>query len=366
VSRFTEVAGEHALFHTMPITTALTANYTAGDASVSVTSTTGFLRETGGSYLIEITGDDGLPFLLTGTGIGATSVTGLGATAVLGTTAAAATSGAVVRCLAYIEDNPFDAALKILCSTGAGTNGTYDTLPSSWGFGVPEGLIDLDQVQLWRSVAKPTSGSVDWRIYSAEPQTNALGWLAGVLQQGGIWLTQAEGRIALRAILAPGDKVPGGIPQIGDSVISDLSSYSTWDGATPVEYDRVLNVSPTITVTSSAGTVASRPAIKYLVRDADYVDLNVTAWLTEINGRISAWSTRIPETVEVTLIGWQHAELGPGSWAALTTSYLTGRQWGGGALAGGQMLVTACQVDWFGSETTIRLSSVPLAESEVT
>ncbi len=47
--------------------------------------------------------------------------------------------------LIVFEEHPIAIGLKVLTSTGAGTNGTYDTLPSHWSLGVSQSLVDVTQ-----------------------------------------------------------------------------------------------------------------------------------------------------------------------------------------------------------------------------
>ena len=51
------------------------------------------------------------------------------------------------------EEHPIAVALKVLMSTGNGTNGTYDTLPSHWGLGIDQTLVDItrweDEAEAW-------------------------------------------------------------------------------------------------------------------------------------------------------------------------------------------------------------------------
>jgi hypothetical protein len=51
-------------------------------------------------------------------------------------------------------DHPLTIALKVLTSTGAGVNGTYDVLPATMGAAMPNTLVAADQLELIRS-ARP-------------------------------------------------------------------------------------------------------------------------------------------------------------------------------------------------------------------
>ena len=47
---------------------------------------------------------------------------------------------------------PYDLILKILTSTGAGTNGVYDVLPVTWGLAIPQSMIDIATFEYERSI----------------------------------------------------------------------------------------------------------------------------------------------------------------------------------------------------------------------
>jgi hypothetical protein len=70
----------------------------------------------------------------------------------LGTVASDHDAGSPITNYIVIEDNVIDIMLKILTSTGAGTNGVYDVYLASQGLGIPVADIDLvsfTQMQAW-------------------------------------------------------------------------------------------------------------------------------------------------------------------------------------------------------------------------
>jgi hypothetical protein len=46
-----------------------------------------------------------------------------------------------------IIGDPLELLLRVLVSTGTGTNGPYDTFPAGWGLGIPQVYVDTPQIQ---------------------------------------------------------------------------------------------------------------------------------------------------------------------------------------------------------------------------
>ena len=115
----------------------LTADCSAGDATLNVVSTAAFPAATGGVCYLRI-GDEAISY----TGKTATSFTGC-ARGQLGSVAAAHTADDEVLNFVVLQGHPLTLALQILTSTGLGTNGPYDTLPACAGLGIAQDLVDI-------------------------------------------------------------------------------------------------------------------------------------------------------------------------------------------------------------------------------
>lgn len=139
--------------------TSLTAQLNQGALSATVESTTSFLTVVhpalGTCGYIRI--DDEI---IKWTAKGATTFTIVRAQ--FGTADVQHAVNAEVKEVIAFQEHPISIALKVLTSTGAGTNGTYDTLPSHWALGISQSLI---KVSAWEADAE------DWLRYNTADLT---------------------------------------------------------------------------------------------------------------------------------------------------------------------------------------------------
>lgn len=98
-------------------------------------------------------------------------------------------------------ENPIDIALRILTSTGAGTNGDYDDYAATNGLGIAAALVDVDGFELVRDDDFP---SELWSFSEREP-ADALEWIEGeICKPLGIYLvTLASGALSCRKVKPP-------------------------------------------------------------------------------------------------------------------------------------------------------------------
>lgn len=329
-SRLDGAFGQAALFHDLPLSSTLSAGFTASsDASLSITSTTGLERETGGRYLVQVVPSSGDPFYLLGSAITATTFTIVDNTGSLGTTAVNASSNDVVNFLAYIQGHPVDVTRKILTSTGTGSNGFYDTLPDSWGLGITASLIDVYDLLAVEAELVPASGNLTAAFISAEPVTDPGSWLASYLQTMGLFITVRQGLITMRYAVEPKAaqrpvNIDVGLWMMRDAPISHVC-YD--ERCFNVEYTQVTAASEyTAGTTSSSSEVpaVTMPAGGTLTYTTP-VDTNFAAALLEIVTRLSLWAVRIPENLRVVTAGWYCAQICPGDVVTLSTNWRTGR-----------------------------------------
>lgn len=73
-----------------------------------------------------------------------------------GTTAAVHSNGAKVSEIIVLQENPITMALKVMQSTGTGSNGTWDVYPTRWGCGM-DSTNDVDLAE-WLEVGKLLAG----------------------------------------------------------------------------------------------------------------------------------------------------------------------------------------------------------------
>jgi hypothetical protein len=70
------------------------------------------------------------------------------------------------------RNNPITVFLQLLCSTGDGSNGPYDTLPDGWGISFDQDLVDVAGLELLRDQVFPKT-AVDFILHEA---TSLMDW----------------------------------------------------------------------------------------------------------------------------------------------------------------------------------------------
>jgi hypothetical protein len=357
-SRIDSTADEQPLFHDVGSATTLAANYAVGDATLTVASTAGFSRETGGSGVVRVTPTSGSAFYLTYTGTAAAPArfTGCSAAGQFGTTAAVAASGKAVAEVAYIGDHPIDVAGKILASTGAGTNGAYDSLPSSWGLAFPHLSIDRGDMVRWQPYTSPDAGAVDWRFLSTTPQSNALDWLQSRLAQGGFFLAIRQGQITCRGAIDICDGstacLDEGVPlsgmEVTDEDVVSWDHWEAWDSSYGTESDHTRIVTYASS-SATSGHINGLPAIAEYEYDlSGLIFDNDDEHQAALRGRLAHWCNRIPERVVCTTGGLSHARLCPGDIVPITTQHFGPRDDSrGDGYVRRPAMVTRCSPDWW-------------------
>lgn len=348
-SRFTQTYTLAPLFAEVT-ETELTEDYVAGVTDpIEVASTAGLEKLTGGVYLVQVFPDSGEPFFLTATAKTGTEISGLSSSGAFGTNDADASSGSRVLLCALLEQNPVEAALTVLTSTGLGTNGAYDLGPESWGLGLPEATIDLADCQRSIEHVSPSTGTSTWGIYSVTPQLNPYSWLTSWMNPAGLWIGERQGQLTVRAAIAPGRLAYGWEP-IHDREIVAIRSYSAWDPARPVEYALMALQDPGGTTFYGDEHLDTRPVLERV--DVEALFLNTTDFLNHralMGARLADYHTRIGEVFEIECVGWRLAHLAPGDHILMGSKWLSMR-----VKPEGLSMVLSVQPNWFGASTTIR------------
>lgn len=356
-TRWTTTAGEQALGHDL-LSTTTTEAVTAAETDIDLASVTGL--QTAG--VVEVTADDGSTYLISYTGISTLTLTGC-TTPAFGTTFSTTSNGAAVAQRMYATGHPLEIAAKVLESTGAATNGTWDTLPASWGFGLPAALVDERDILRHVGIRQPSSGVDDWAWIQAattNPQQTLSAWLAG----GGYYLTQRQGQITARGGVLPWDTSNGAGVVITDGDVVSVDGYETWDPDQPVEYRicRITDASGT-NEDSAASALDHLPALGTYTHAPGGIystTTNRTAIVAELVSTLKHWDQRVPEWLSLTLRGRWWGHLAPGDSVPLSLSFLASRT--GGAF--GVALVTRASVDWFGPEDVARVEMLILPADE--
>lgn len=357
--RFDPDATECALFADMPASTTLSASYTAGDSSITVASATPFNGRTSG--LIRIVPSSGDPFYLRYTARSGTTVT-VATTGAYGTTAVNASSGDQVFVVAWIDAHPLNIAYRILASRD-GTNGVQDVLPTEWGLGITDSLIDADDIASFRDVVWMISGaSYSWHVYEESAVDDAYGWLTGWLGAAGGFLAMRQGRITVRCAQRPTYSCGLPITVIPKEarISGDAWKYSGFSSAQRVEYcvSRVRSYSSFTTSTST--DAATFPVERRKDHDLSaYLDSNEADSRTGDLNRLSIYDTRIPERVEVQVM-LEFAALTIGDLVDLDTTGICTRQRVRGLDSAYQLgVVDLVTVDWNGGVVTLGVLIYP-------
>jgi hypothetical protein len=395
-TRWTGTAGEQALFHDLASTTT-TGTIGAGHVTVPVVDTTGFRNDGSGTGAIVVTANNGSQYIDTYTGTTAASFTGCD-DAVYGTgtleqpdditlaalkllavkgyplnayrpqlALAATTTGAgsTVGEVALIRDHPISAVLKILASTGGATNGAFDVLPASWGFGLPQGFIDTDDAAWFESESNPT-GADEWDVHAIEAIENPGAWMEGWLSPAGFYIVQRQGALSIRCARLPWRSQTPGHLVITPANTVRIESYEAWAMETPDEATTSYAVDGSGTAGTGqtedlvalpgGGTVEHGPLTMCHTNQAN--------WLTEVENRLCPWDLRTAERVVITMAGWAAATSAPGDSAVLVTDILPGDRMGRAWSGSRRGLITSVQPAIFGATTRVVVLFLPLDEDE--
>jgi hypothetical protein len=366
-SRLTTTLADLPLFSGLGAsTTVATSDYT-GTGTLNVASTTGFERDSGGSYGVKVTpssGDD--PYYILATGSTATTFTGCtdGGFGLAVTTAAI---GSAVDEVAYLEGHPLDIARRLLISQGAGSGMDWDDYPRSWGWGVPTDLVDVDDIQGWRTfVVVAASGSITWQVIVEEPIEDPYTWLSALLADAGLYLTTRMGLLTVRggelhtsSTAAPYDDAF----EIAEADIVSCQFVGLWSSAAATEYASCICTTATGSSTST-DAIQTLPATSSKTYDlSDRVYANEAAVRDEVTGRLTESACRIPEEIRLVLSGLWFAQLAPGSTPYVTTTRLRGRlSTTRDGYAGRIIYVTQVSPDYASNTVTIGAVVYPTSE----
>lgn len=335
------------------------------DTTLQFASAPPFERDTSsGAGAVLITPSSGSPYIVTYTGISGNNLTGVSTSAVHGTSGSSANAGDLVQEVCWIQRHPVDMARRILVSTGAGTNGIYDTLPESWGLGIPEHLIDIAgftdvSTQLNTALA---SGTHIVRTVATSPQGPALAWLQSELNRYGLWLCQRQGQISIRGAFDYWRHRPAYALALDRSnLLSALPERSNYDPAQTTESRFYTVRGETL---SDWGAIDEAPKTRPLlttIADGPIIDgwPNVYQNQAQINlaiaQRVGPWHTRISTVIDAQAT-LEAAQLCVGDWVSIRHPGL----WDHGtsptvANPIRPAMVTSISCDWSSGTVTLRL-----------
>jgi hypothetical protein len=277
--------------------------------------------------------------------------------------------GKVIQTVPFIEDHPLDIIRKILVSNGrssdtpsAPANGPYNTLPRTWGYGIPEWLVDHEDIDDWIKVLSPASGSAAWTMISEMQQTDGLGFLQAWLARGLKWLTIRQGRYTVRGAVDPAG-MSAALSNVsvhfgrlsGRYVVPGSLRWSAWGGSGAVEYRRIRVYTATQIGESTASTVRSQPCEdEYAIPLQDTIWSNQHAHQALLIQCAAPWVLTLCERLDVECNHPLAKGLAPGDVVLLDFAHWGGRDVtvNGGVYDGRAALVTGVDPDWWGDGPT--------------
>lgn len=302
---------------------------------------------------------------------------------VYGTRAKVTAAGAIIQTVPFVEGHPCDIFRKILASNGrtsddtsAAANGPWNTLPRTWGYGIPNWLIDHEDMDDWVRLTSPASGSADWTMICEQEQRDGLGYLQAWFARGGFFPTIRQGRYSLRAVVDPAGMTEALANTAthfgrlsGRYIVPGSMRWSAWGGSSAVEYRRVRvytgNLTPTSTVSEIGDIIRSQPC-----EDEYPVPLQDTIWSNEsahhrlLLQRLAPWTLCLSERLDVECVHPLARGLAPGDIVLLDMPHLGGRDVtvNGGVYDGRPAMLTGCDPDWFnGGPTKLTFATPPPA-----
>jgi hypothetical protein len=359
--------------------------WTPGDTSLEVTtsaSPAAALCPVSGvsgatAYLLLEIDTAGGPALFSATGVAVSglnyNLTGLQLLSYPATTTPTYTpAGADIRWGPLVVGSPQDVVARVLASGGGG--GAYDLLPAGTGLWQPAWLLDAGDIGALSSAvgARGYSDAWTWGLLDTVAPEGAaiLGWASAL----GLWLTQRQGSLTVRAAVDPHDAATWSALQVGDVTDAQLVAVGSHTSRAPdciPEYSGAILVgvltSGLLTpgavldpqlLTSRTGPRAQPAGIAGLdlgwPGGGDVNPLTTLAYpsaaaysahVADAQRRLTPWVARLCEAVEVTLTGdclaWAAGDL-----VAVTSAAIPGPAADGGVAVGRRALWVPSEWDW--------------------
>jgi len=230
-------------------------------------------------------------------------------------------AGHQVKVLPVYTGQPISLMLRILASTGLGTNGPYDVYQKNTGLGLPQTLFDRYDAEVWRDRRGLIAAlSAPMSFAFADPPGNGLGFFQERFSRYGFWYVQRQGQLSCRAAMRSSAIVPAF--EITDDDIAFVDSFEWWSTEQPVEYAELAIAGNNLTTVGTVGEVDTRPGLKRAtidITDLQHVSGEESTVASDIFTNTEEWWTQIPRPIRLTLRGWHWAQMVPGDWTYLTT-----------------------------------------------
>lgn len=331
----------------------LDGSYTAGSTSIAVDDSSSFegKHDTDSSYVFKFVPSSGDPFYLaTDADPGSEVIDNLTINGQFDTTAVNAADGDTVAAVVHITGTPVEILLKILTSKdGDGTNGTYDTLPESWGYAIPQARVDAADATNWHAVLAPDTGAHLWNYladvvdldtlnHEDTGDENGLQTLLDLLAQAGIWACNRQGQITIRALqdLRQEDEDSPALIDTGDTIedkdiVSVTATLEPRAADQPFEwFRRSTRYAPASDDAAVSETFTEEENSTWPLENHDAADLSAVLWTNgaeqalAADRRVKFWRTRVPEKLRIRVAGFQTMVYGCGDVVYLSSSLLQG------------------------------------------
>jgi hypothetical protein len=318
------------LFYGSCGSTTTASAYVAGSStSLNVTSLSAFNRETTGVALL--TGNSGTQFYVTytGTSTGPNRLTGVSTIGYFETVAENAASGNAIQAVPYLSGHPVSITRKLLTSTGAGTNGGFDTYPEAWGLGIDTDWLDSpDLAILQQSVIRATGVAYGWTVLPEAAQPDPWAWWSSYLSAAGIWICTRQGQVVMRCARDPNTATELLAEALTDAdlVHGEAPEVSWYAEETPEAYCRYKAAGIATTSGGSNSSVTTLPARGEWISDLGDVlagQADEEGIRDEVAARCAPWVHLTPETISLTVTGLRG--YAPGDVLPLTLSGVRGR-----------------------------------------
>lgn len=288
-----------------------------------------------------------------------------------GTAGTPATSTAV-RPLAYLRGHPVRIALRLLNSSGALNTSGIDTLPESWGYDIPSGVID-DKYTIATIEQNIAKNLPNWHVIVSEPVDNGWSFIKSFLNPAGLFLDQRQGELIISAVQTPHLATKIETDEIDDfeliRVQADLYDPQTVGEYANVYVDHDGTGASLVNIfgTPTANDIGTLPVLgPYTIDVSEFAPdaLTSSGDKTDLEGdleaRIARFYTRRGERLHVTCAGFKFAGMHRGQVLRVSTSRIRGRLPKSlGRYDRLEAMIVKHSVDWSACRVMMQLVALP-------
>ncbi len=312
-------------------------------------------------------------------------------------------------------DGLIDTLKRILVSTGEWTteeeagvsesprghtkNGSFDTLHAAMGFGLPWQLLNFQEAREWhKRWPKRDLDSFLWTpFFSAETDS---GWsvIEKALSHFGVWVCFHQGQYTLRSAISHAYDGEGPSPTfytITGADIHKINRHEFFSSSCRVEHSRVVTQVKEYDPGEASGFPSGQDLTQYVQDDRGVGEANIatkpfsgdyvvsvcdgplvqgnpitptarTCWpfMNKNEDKFAAefvslqyqWFTRIPEIVELELVGLKYATMIPGDIVTINSDLIVGPY---GAFDNRPAMIQSIRRDWARGRVVVTLASIP-------